>query len=269
MGLPAAPEARDASATCGQPVSLDSCRHPGPARPSGWIVTDLALGVTLLAALVATAEQASALASSGRRLAGRIDAGNFHTCAIGDDDTVRCWGSGHLGQLGYGNTNDIGDDETPGTVVQVDLGAGRTAKDIAAGDFHTCASFDDGSVRCWGFGRDGRLGDANTDWIGNDELPGAIGPVDIGTRRKTAITAGGYHTCAVLDNGRVRCWGSNGTGQLGYGNVITVGDTETPRAMGPVVPGGPVQGVYSYTSGCPGRHGLLHGCGLDAGGGDV
>jgi hypothetical protein len=49
-----------------------------------------------------------------------------------------------------------GDDETPGSVGPVDLGAGRTAAAISAGGGHTCAVLDGGDVRCWGFGSDGR-----------------------------------------------------------------------------------------------------------------
>jgi hypothetical protein len=86
------------------------------------LVAGLALGATFLASAVATAEQAGAPASGGRRLAGRIDAGDYHTCAIVDDNTVRCWGYGHLGRLGYGNVITIGDTETPRAMGPVILG---------------------------------------------------------------------------------------------------------------------------------------------------
>jgi alpha-tubulin suppressor-like RCC1 family protein len=42
----------------------------------------------------------------------RITAGEFHTCALLDADAIRCWGSSLFGQLGYGNNNAIGDNET-------------------------------------------------------------------------------------------------------------------------------------------------------------
>ena len=54
----------------------------------------------------------------------QISAGWNHTCALLDNGTVRCWGSGSFGRLGYGNTTTIGDNETPGSVGPVDLGAG-------------------------------------------------------------------------------------------------------------------------------------------------
>ncbi len=172
-----------------------------------------------------------------------ITAGAAHTCAILDDGSVRCWGYGgggraKDGRLGYGNNNNVGDTQTPGSVAPVKLGAGRTAKAITAGGAHTCALLDNGNVRCWGGGGfpvDGRLGYGNTDFIGDDETPDTVGPVNLGPGRTAqAISAGDAHTCAILDNGSVRCWGYGGYGRLGYGNVNTIGDDETPDTVGPV-----------------------------------
>ena len=169
------------------------------------------------------------------RSAVAITAGDAHTCAVLDDKSVRCWGSGGSGRLGYGNSNTIGNDEAPGSVGPVDLGAGRSATDISAGDAHTCALLDDGSVRCWGEGDGGRLGYGNTTDIGDGEAPGDVGPVDLGAGRSAvAISAGGSHTCALLDDGTVRCWGLGTNGRLGYGNTTSIGDTEAPGSVGPV-----------------------------------
>ncbi len=169
------------------------------------------------------------------RTATAVTAGGAHTCALLDDGTVRCWGLGANGQLGYGSTASVGDDETPDTAGPVRLGAGRTAVAITAGAFHTCALLDNGAVRCWGFGGEGRLGYANTDSIGDDETADAPGTVDLGVgRTAVAISAGDDHTCAVLDDGTVRCWGFGGGGRLGYGNNDAVGDDETPGSAGPV-----------------------------------
>jgi alpha-tubulin suppressor-like RCC1 family protein len=164
-----------------------------------------------------------------------LSAGAVHTCAVLDDATVRCWGFGGDGRLGYGNANNIGDDEGPGAAGPVNLGAGRTARAITAGRAHTCAVLDDGSVRCWGFGFDGRLGYGHTNSIGDDEVPGAVSPVNLGAGRTArAITAGDSHTCALLDDATVRCWGYAGNGQLGYGNTTTFSETQTPDSAGPV-----------------------------------
>ena len=167
--------------------------------------------------------------------ANKIAAGGAHTCAVLDNGTVRCWGYGGDGRLGYGNTNWIGDNETPGSVGPVDLGAGRTAIQISAGAIHTCAVLDNGTVRCWGDNRDGELGYGNTNNIGDNESPGSVGPVDLGAGRTAVqISASGQHTCAVLDNGTVECWGYGFHGQLGYGNTTSIGDNETPGSVGPV-----------------------------------
>ena len=172
------------------------------------------------------------------RTAMAITAGQDHTCALLDDGNVRCWGQGTGGQLGYGNQDRIGDTETPDTVGPVNLGPGRTAKAISAGDVHTCGVLDDGSVLCWGIGASGQLGYGNTQNVGDNELPGTVGPVNLGPGRTArAISAGDVHTCAVLDNGSVRCWGSGANGRLGYGNLTRIGDDETPGSVGPVALG--------------------------------
>jgi alpha-tubulin suppressor-like RCC1 family protein len=182
----------------------------------------LAWAVPVALPVAAGAEQASQPTSAA---AGGIDAGAFHTCVIVNSGSLRCWGYSAEGELGYGNTNTIGDTQTPASAGPVDLGSGRTAKAISAGDYHTCALLDDGSVRCWGYGAAGRLGYGNTDNVGDTQAPGSVGPVNFGSgHTATAIAAGGAHTCAILDDGSVRCWGYGATGQLGYGNTSNVGD---------------------------------------------
>jgi len=202
----------------------------------GWLNAGLCMLVVVVCVSAspvdATAEQAS---QPGSAAAAGLDVGNFYSCALTNGGSVRCWGFGADGQLGYGATSTIGDNETPSAVGPVNVGAGRTVKAISAGDYHTCALLDDGTVRCWGFGADGRLGYANTNNIGDVAPPAAVGPVNLGPGRiATAISANGGHTCAVLDNGSVRCWGYGFNGELGYGNQDNIGDNETPAAAGPV-----------------------------------
>ena len=164
-----------------------------------------------------------------------ISAGAFHTCALSGGGSVRCWGFGGDGRLGYGSTDTIGDDQAPRAVGPVDFGPGRSAVAISAGGGHSCAVLDNGSVQCWGFGGDGRLGYGNRRAVGDDEPPRAVDPVDFGPDRSAlAISAGRDHTCALLDDGSVRCWGLGNDGRLGYGNTTTIGDDETPASAGPV-----------------------------------
>src|SRR5262249_29406613 len=145
-------------------------------------------------------------------------AGGQSTCAILDTGTVKCWGEGEDGKLGYGSTNDVlNPAAAPSTV---DLGGGRTATAIATGQSQTCGIVDNGTVRCWGENQYGQLGYGNATEIGDNESPGGAGPVDLGSgRTAVAISAGRYFTCALLDNGTVRCWGEGANGQLGYGST--------------------------------------------------
>ncbi|MDQ6804834.1 MAG: hypothetical protein M3065_07660, partial [Actinomycetota bacterium] len=84
-------------------------------------------------------------------------------------------------------------------------------------------------------GANGRLGYGNTTTIGDNELPASVGPVDVGLNRAaSAISAGGAHTCARLDDASVRCLGSGANGRLGYCNQNDIGDDEPPAAAGPV-----------------------------------
>jgi len=106
-----------------------------------------------------------------------VDGGADHTCAVLDDHSVRCWGFGDDGRLGYGNTNDVGDDETPGSAGPVNLGPGRTAVAVSAGRWHSCALMDTGDVRCWGEGS--FLGYGNSTTIGDNETPDTAGPVSL------------------------------------------------------------------------------------------
>ncbi len=169
------------------------------------------------------------------RTAKAISAGGSHTCVIMDTNKVKCWGTADLGALGYGNENVIGDNETPAAVGPVNLGPGRTAIAISAGEYHTCAILDNGKVRCWGFAESGQLGYGDIEDIGDNELPTARPPVSLGAGRKAvAISAGYDFTCAILDTGRVRCWGINDSGSLGLGHENDIGDNELPSSV-PVV----------------------------------
>ena len=168
------------------------------------------------------------------RTATAITTGASHTCAILDDGSVRCWGNGVSGRLGYGNQSTIGDNETPAAAGPVDIGAGRRAIAISAGDFHTCVIRDDASLLCWGFGSGGQLGRGGTADIGDDETPGAAGPVALGGHGVRAVSGGKGHTCVIRDDGSVRCWGFGADGRLGYGSEtsITTASSAPPIALG-------------------------------------
>ena len=163
----------------------------------------------------------------------QIATGGGHTCALLDNGNVRCWGSGEHGRLGYGNTDTIGDDETPSSVGDVNVGG--TVRQIAAGDAHTCALLETGAVRCWGQGEYGQLGYGNAENVGATNTPADVGDVNVGGP-VTQISAGYRHTCALLTNGNIRCWGIGADGRLGYGNEDDIGTEEnrTPADLGDV-----------------------------------
>lgn len=165
----------------------------------------------------------------------------FHTCALLSTGRVRCWGSGGNGRLGHAIGEDVGDDEVPASLGDVDVGGEAIAIAVGGdgGDGHTCALLVDGRVRCWGSGSVGALGYGNTEDIGDDETPASAGDVDVGGP-VSQIAAGDGFTCALLTTGSVRCWGFGARGRLGYGNTENIGDDETPAAAGDVDVGGRV-----------------------------
>ena len=142
------------------------------------------------------------------RTAVSISAGEGHTCAILDDGSVICWGHNQYGQVGHG-----GSESRILPTQTATLGTGRTATEISAGSFHTCAILDDGNVACWGYNANGQLGDGTTS---SRDTPAPTATLGAG---RTAITidTGSEHTCAILDDGTVACWGDNLYGQLGDG----------------------------------------------------
>ena len=144
----------------------------------------------------------------------KVSNGGHHTCAIVDNGSLYCWGLGANGQLGHGAYTSL---SVPSTM-PVDLGAGRTAVAVAAGERHTCAILDNGSVKCWGWDNEGQLGDGGTSHTQYTKTNSPSNPIDLGTNRTAvAISAGYQHTCAVLDNGELKCWGSDDEGALGDG----------------------------------------------------
>ena len=163
------------------------------------------------------------------RTAKAIAAAGHATCAILDNSSIKCWGKNNRGQLGQGNTNSLGDagSEMGDNLDTVDLGSGRTATAIAGGGQHYCAILDNASIKCWGYNNEGQLGIGSTDSLGDgaNEMGDNLSSIDLGTgRTATAIAAGGSHSCAILDNAAVKCWGRNDRGQLGLGDQASRGD---------------------------------------------
>ena len=84
--------------------------------------------------------------------------------------------------------------------------------------WRSCHALSGGQVKCWGANTGGKLGTGNTASYGDSagEMGANLPAVDLGTgRTAVAISLGQDHTCALLDNGSVKCWGDNSQGQLG------------------------------------------------------
>jgi len=140
---------------------------------------------------------------------------NGHGCALLADGSVRCWGNNAKGELGNGTTTDTG------TAVPVLGVSGATA--VGAGGAHSCAVVSGGTVVCWGNNIAGQLGNGST-----ANLDGGVGNGLVtvsGIANAKAVVAGGCHTCALLTDGNVQCWGDNSYGQLGNG---TTASSSTP-----------------------------------------
>ena len=139
-----------------------------------------------------------------------VVSGNYMSCAIVEDSTVKCWGNNTLGQLGNGTTTDS---STPVVVSGLSGVIG-----LAAGQNHVCALISGGTIKCWGDNSYKQLGADNpssysTTPITSTDLTGV-----------TAIAAGDNHTCALVA-GAVKCWGSDSHMELGDGGTTA---TATP-----------------------------------------
>jgi hypothetical protein len=166
------------------------------------------------------------------RKAASVCCGFEHTCAILDNNKVKCWGRGSSGQLGYDNQKHVGIAQLHDSVLMADLdyvflGIDRTAVSLTCGAQFTCVVMDDGNVKCWGNNAGGALGQDNTYTYGKfaGDMEKLI-PVDLGEdRTAVGINAGSSHVCAILDNGDLKCWGQGNHGQLGSDQPNYVGKT--------------------------------------------
>lgn len=174
--------------------------------------------------------------------------GSAQMCAVTDRGRVKCWGEDlAVVQLSTGETPHLGDkaEEMGSNLPFLDLGALFVATEVAVGWQHTCALSDTGEVRCWGLHvlnevetddilYSGMCGTGNTishiPWDAEELMGDNLVPVDLGPLKAVSISAGSLHTCALLENGSVKCWGHNDRGQLGQGDTLDRGTS--PDQMG-------------------------------------
>ncbi len=139
-----------------------------------------------------------------RKFEDRMSLGGRHSCLLLDNGTVKCWGANDFGQLGTGDNSSSNIPRAIPNLVSV--------RQIAAGEEHSCALLDNGSARCWGAQEFGRLGNGQGG-------PGQVlSPTPVQNLQGAAhLALGSTHSCALLDNDSVQCWGKNTAGQLGDG----------------------------------------------------
>ena len=78
--------------------------------------------------------------------------------------------------------------------------------------YHFCAVLSGGTVKCWGNGILGRLGNGSTS---TQSTPVSVSSISTAT----SVSAGYRHTCAELSGGTVSCWGYGVNGRLGNGST--------------------------------------------------
>jgi alpha-tubulin suppressor-like RCC1 family protein len=197
-----------------------------------------------------------------------LSVGDEVSCALLTNGTVECWGDDSGGQLGngaYGTTagpgncdlNEGGAVESCATTpVAVSGLTGVTA--ISAGAQHTCALLSNATVECWGINDYGEIGvpisTATSPCVEIGMAPAqtdvCVEPVPVpGLTGVTAISAGVYHTCALLSGGTVKCWGEDFLGTLGNGTMIGAGDPTPVQVCADSTCASPLSGVTAISAG--------------------
>ena len=175
----------------------------------------------------------------GSNIPQALVSGHHHQCIILENSgqnhgRLMCWGQNGDNQLGVGDTNPRTTPTPVGHTILGDTGDGatpKTVKSVALGAEHTCALLNDDTVVCWGDNGKGQIGGGT--FGANKTISGTTAgdPLNGGTASR--IAAGGWHTCAVLTNGSVQCWGRNDVSQTSGGTQsLGSGKTATDLAAG-------------------------------------
>ena len=152
-------------------------------------------------------DRSSPVEVSGLTNAQSIALGGGHSCALLTDGKVMCWGFNNHGQLGDGTTS--------ARIFPVEVSGITTATSIAVGSEHSCAVLTDGKVLCWGSNSEDQVRGSQESRYGSAD-PDSTTPIEVsGIPTAVSISSGHSHSCALLTDGKVNCWGSNDYDQLG------------------------------------------------------
>jgi len=162
----------------------------------------------------------SGLASSNQTF--DISSDGTSACMVLDDQSLWCWGDGTNYALARGNT---GNSATPIPVVRDSSTWTEQTVAVSLGHYHNCELLSSGTVQCWGTlypaGADGPLVSASFSYQSTTPAPVTLDAAAI------LVDSGYDHSCAILVNGSVQCWGGNEYGQLGIGyrcDTVNQGD---------------------------------------------
>jgi alpha-tubulin suppressor-like RCC1 family protein len=137
-----------------------------------------------------------------------IAPGDGHACGLTMRGIIYCWGAPE--RLGNGSADYS---ELP-----VPISSSQTFKALTVGSGHSCGLGINGMLYCWGRNDMGQVGIGNSSE--NIPLPSLVSTESIsGSRTFMQISAGTFHTCAVMEDGDAYCWGGNKEGRLGNGNT--------------------------------------------------
>jgi alpha-tubulin suppressor-like RCC1 family protein len=150
----------------------------------------------------------------------QVSAGSAFTCGIRRAGTLWCWGAGSSGELGEGAPRASALSPRQVQADSLSEAAWSDWRSVSAGGGVACGVREDGSLWCWGFGEDGRLG------IGHDgddrALPTRVvasGEPVGGTAWSdwTHVSVGARHSCGLRIDGSAWCWGRANSGERGDG----------------------------------------------------
>lgn len=198
---------KDRKRVRGKVVPVDASRGLTASMQRLFIALAFALATPFISQSTLAAQRAPAPSETAiKETSTHLALGGNHTCQLGPDGVVRCWGVNHRGQLGDGTKT------TRLTPVPAASNDGYRFA-VSAGSDHTCTLHSGGLVQCWGANTFGQLGIGTTSDLSYPSFF-ASGIVDA-----VAIASGNFYSCALLSGGQVRCWGDNSSGQLGDGTV--------------------------------------------------